>query len=280
MKRTSLILFAAILTWGNLFAQQDPDDPGVPDSLIMTSLTINDPGQRYAYLPVYGVADESLSYFNTPLRLYSSDNAIRIDTVIFDDTLDCWDDTYSEIQPTMSRIFGWYDLGWDSTFCPPVFPCQQRILFFTLGISIDSGAQPQQAVIDTTWDDRGGSVMFGMMDGVTEITPAVQRGLITYDPTGTDDGAPGPSRQFSLSQNYPNPFNARTTIGYFVSEAGPVELGIYNIAGQRVTTLCDGIQGAGEHEVILDAGGLSSGVYFYRLNANGDNETKRMTLIR
>ena len=85
---------------------------------------------------------------------------------------------------------------------------------------------------------------------------------------------------FSLDQNYPNPFNPTTIIGYTLSEAGPVSLSIYTMTGQWVATLVNESQPAGQHRHSWDARGFASGVYYYRLRANGMDVTRKMTLIK
>ncbi len=85
---------------------------------------------------------------------------------------------------------------------------------------------------------------------------------------------------FSLGQNYPNPFNSRTEIRYALPKECWVKLEIYNILGQRVTTLVDKRQKAGYKTVSWDAKEVASGVYLYRLQAGDFGETKRMVLLR
>ena len=91
---------------------------------------------------------------------------------------------------------------------------------------------------------------------------------------------------FSLYQNYPNPFNPSTTIRFALPAESTVRMEIYNMLGQRVTTLVDGEQmRAGIYEKVWDgrdAGGMhvSSGNYIYRVVADEYVETKRMTLIK
>jgi len=86
--------------------------------------------------------------------------------------------------------------------------------------------------------------------------------------------------EFSLQQNYPNPFNARTLIDYSLTEPAQVVFSIYNLLGQRIETLFDGRQQAGEHSVNWDATGYSSGIYFYQLTSEGKTSTKRMTVVK
>ena len=90
---------------------------------------------------------------------------------------------------------------------------------------------------------------------------------------------------FSLSQNYPNPFNPTTEIAYSLPKAGHVNLTVYNVTGQKVRTLVDARVAAGSHKVTFDGRDdygreLSTGVYIYRLEANGKVLQKKMTLIK
>ena len=86
--------------------------------------------------------------------------------------------------------------------------------------------------------------------------------------------------QIRLDQNYPNPFNPTTQIQFHLPKASNVLLTVYNINGQRVGELVNGIQSAGIHRVQFDASNLASGVYIYQLIADGYSEVKRMMLIK
>ena len=85
---------------------------------------------------------------------------------------------------------------------------------------------------------------------------------------------------FMLSQNYPNPFNPTTEISFSLSHAGQATLEIYNIMGQKVATLVDERLEAGEHTYQWDASDNASGVYFYRLAAEGKVETRKMLRLK
>ena len=85
---------------------------------------------------------------------------------------------------------------------------------------------------------------------------------------------------FSLFQNYPNPFNPTTKIRYQVPTTGLVSLRIYNVLGEVVATLVNEEKPVGYFEVELNAANLSSGVYFYRLQAGSFVETKKMVLMK
>ncbi len=90
---------------------------------------------------------------------------------------------------------------------------------------------------------------------------------------------------YQLSQNYPNPFNPETRIEYSLEKPGNVVLEVYNIKGQRVKTLANGLQSAGKHAVIWDGRNddgeqAASGVYFYRLTVGDFVETRKMILAK
>jgi hypothetical protein len=86
--------------------------------------------------------------------------------------------------------------------------------------------------------------------------------------------------QFSLEQNYPNPFNPSTVISYNLPQASDVRLEVFNLLGQRVALLVNDRVQTGAHTVRFDAGNLSSGIYIYRLQAEGFTETRKMLLIK
>ncbi len=94
------------------------------------------------------------------------------------------------------------------------------------------------------------------------------------------------SALFELCPNYPNPFNPNTTIRYRVTEPARIRIAVYNIAGQRVAELTDKQHRAGLHTINFNAADLSSGVYFYTLNATSLNneplfyDVKKMALIK
>ncbi|MDA3839236.1 MAG: choice-of-anchor J domain-containing protein [Candidatus Delongbacteria bacterium] len=86
----------------------------------------------------------------------------------------------------------------------------------------------------------------------------------------------------SLEQNYPNPFNPNTTINFSVPQNNSqIKLVVYNVKGELINTLFDGVKNIGHHSVNFDASDLNSGVYYYSLEVNGVKEsTKKMVLIK
>jgi hypothetical protein len=85
---------------------------------------------------------------------------------------------------------------------------------------------------------------------------------------------------YAMAQNYPNPFNPTTTIEYTLPAAGNVTLKVYNLLGQEVRTLVNAYTPAGYHSVRFDSGALSSGLYFYRIQAGPFSAVKKMLVVK
>ncbi|NIR52010.1 T9SS type A sorting domain-containing protein [candidate division KSB1 bacterium] len=87
-------------------------------------------------------------------------------------------------------------------------------------------------------------------------------------------------QDYALEQNYPNPFNPSTTIKFSLKEAGHVNMTIYNAIGEKVMEVIDGQMNAGRHDVTIRSDGLTSGLYFYRIQVNGFSSVKKMILMK
>jgi len=88
------------------------------------------------------------------------------------------------------------------------------------------------------------------------------------------------TREFRLFQNYPNPFNPKTAISYELSAISFVELKVYDLLGAEVATLVNKRLAPGTYTSEWDATGKSSGIYYYRLSANGFVQTRKLVLLR
>jgi photosystem II stability/assembly factor-like uncharacterized protein len=91
--------------------------------------------------------------------------------------------------------------------------------------------------------------------------------------------------QYSLNQNYPNPFNPSTEISFHLKSDAKVSINVYNVLGQKVSSLINNQMNAGEHTIRFDASEMTAGVYFYSLEArgvDGSNFTalRKMILLR
>jgi len=137
----------------------------------------------------------------------------------------------------------------------------------------------------------GYSLEYTRSDNPSAMTPDKLMGAIlswfgTITPVPAADGPADrlPDR-FGLDQNYPNPFNASTRIAFRLPEGGPIELTIFNIAGQRVRTLAGGEYPAGRHLLPWDGRDdhgrqAASGIYFCQLRASDRRSARKMLLLR
>jgi hypothetical protein len=110
---------------------------------------------------------------------------------------------------------------------------------------------------------------FMLRAGVTEIPEKAEDSDIT-----------ALHREIYLAQNYPNPFNSRTEIEYFLNRDGDVLLEVFDLAGSLVATLQHGKQTAGKYVLQWNPETFASGIYFYRLRADGSIQTKKMILLK
>jgi hypothetical protein len=117
----------------------------------------------------------------------------------------------------------------------------------------------------------------------------VEAAFPKFEPVTIQVNAAGASStvptQYTLNQNYPNPFNPSTEISFALPQAGHVDLSIYNVLGQHVRTLVSGFKEADRHTVTWDGRTdqgqtAASGIYFYRIKADGFTDVRKMTLLK
>ncbi len=144
---------------------------------------------------------------------------------------------------------------------------------------------------NTVWEQESadliGNVVTEYIDlrkvDVTIVAGTHGRGIFIgkYD-TSSHAGGPEPTdpESFHLAQNYPNPFNPGTTIEFFLPEAKHVVLTVYDVNGREVTELLNQQVGEGNHVLSFEADNLSSGIYFYTINAGSYRATKKMMVLK
>jgi hypothetical protein len=98
--------------------------------------------------------------------------------------------------------------------------------------------------------------------------------------TGVANQGNNQPKQFVLNQNYPNPFNPSTEISFTLAKSEKVKLSVYNLLGEQVAVLVNGMRNAGPQAVTFNAKNLSSGVYFYKLEAGSTVLAKKMMLLK
>jgi len=115
---------------------------------------------------------------------------------------------------------------------------------------------------------------------------AVFSGIVTAtmnffaEPTRVEGTGESVPEEFGIEQNYPNPFNPVTNCGFRIADFGFVKLSVFDVLGQEVAVLVEGVLSAGRHTVTWNAEGLTSGVYVCRLTVGKQSAVRRMVLLR
>ncbi|MCB9207073.1 MAG: right-handed parallel beta-helix repeat-containing protein [Ignavibacteriales bacterium] len=121
----------------------------------------------------------------------------------------------------------------------------------------------------------------GIDVGISFIGTTPDLGAFEFDPniTGvlTNEKI---KNDFTLEQNYPNPFNPNTSINFSVKNKSFVKLEVFDVVGRKIKTLVNDWKNSGNYKINFEAKELSSGIYFYILNENGQIQTKKMTLVK
>ncbi len=259
------------------------------DSLGIQSLTV-EPGGEYSFA-VYGHYNSVFSGFEIPL--VSSSSVIIFDSVnlhqsIVPNEYELGWRTDNQDSQLMIFIFPGNTSGIESFINPPGGKICE-VYFHVLPFAAN-----QTVIIDT--------MTFVEVYDPVDSTPLVSYDLAGYDQIGSlidlefkygtievdystdienpDDFEGSIPDKPKLFQNYPNPFNPVTNIEYCLSQRCNIRLDVLNLLGQTVRTLYQGSKSAGCHSVAFNAGGLSSGVYLYRLQADDFVRTRRMTLLK
>ena len=134
--------------------------------------------------------------------------------------------------------------------------------------------------------DRGTTPLGGItaVRAVSDYVQTFYENNFDYPIVSVEDEIPG-VLNFILKQNYPNPFNPSTTIRYEIPEQSFVTIKVYDVLGNEIVTLLNEEKSAGSYEVTFDSHSgnvrnLTSGIYFYKLQAGSFVETKKMILLK
>lgn len=220
------------------------------------------------------------------ILLYNSTAATIRNNIIFDNTANTSPQISARSGATASVSYSDVEGGWignGNINSDPIIDSLNFMLNIELSPCIDAGdsnsiyndpedsSNPGIAEIPSIGTVRNDMGAFG----------GPGRNLFPEPITGLkDDSGLLLPKQFKLYQNYPNPFNPSTKIKFSLPESGFTSLKIFNILGLETVSLVDSYIPAGNYVIIFNASGLSSGVYFCRLNQKNYSETKKMLLLR
>ena len=280
----------------------DYDYPESASNLVVTTLALPDAGaiafvanSRWgwvgsSHLLQRAFFDSAFAHPDRPAVAAMYDSKLRyhyVRDVVYgqnfygDPTLIMYDDVPGELTVEVYAENGAWDIDVSATG-KPVANCLV-VLSDTLGIVERIGTDDQGHV--TIWADYeplNSYTVAAVKPGFTIELKAFVPSIAADVDDRVDDNLP---RDYGLSQNYPNPFNPFTTIRFDLPRRSQVDLSVYDILGQHTVTLSEGVLPFGTYEVTWDGrnkrgSAVASGVYFYRLSADGFTEEKKMVLVR
>jgi hypothetical protein len=194
------------------------------------------------------------------------------------------DSSFSEPRLLMENLGSNYDgpfgvRGCDSTLSVAytrTYP-ERGVSYYQVSASggsvVDSLFLPGHSSPDLATNSSGGKYLISVYQNAVYLST---KDVLLSIP----DNHEGTPEVFFLGQNYPNPFNPATTIRYGLPNRSRVTLIVFNTLGQQIALLQNGEQDAGYYEVKFDGSGLSSGMYFYRLQAAEYVQARKLLLIR
>jgi hypothetical protein len=282
-------------------AQQDPDDPGIADTMALVLVAGDQPdanGTKYTFKLELWVYNDSLlkganggwSWANS-----TDPSLLTLDSAVAPSYIDTWWDlTYSfyeasTVDPATSNANDRFLAAFARLFQGAPGDATGRRLWGTYYFSVDPSWSTSDVIqIDTLKFNQNSTWVFinNANVGYQPIWPAGDGQPIyiadVSDIERTDGILP---ETFSLSQNYPNPFNPTTKIQFSVPSREWVRLDIFNILGQKVNTIVDAPLDAGNYVEEWDGSdesgaSVASGIYFYKLTAGSFVDTKKMMLLK
>ncbi len=270
---TAFLAFSASLA----IAQQDPDDPGIQDSIIIEDMQIGEPPRSFI-VNVLAVTDDPIAYVVVPLSYIAPAGGFVPDDVFFYNNIMGWEYQWHAIEVDSHRIL--IRAISDTAYMNTV---GQRLLVAGLHFQ-NNAAPPQNMTIDTTWDSGlQSSVALKTYEDTSTITPAFLRGTVYFLPQSAEDGERREAQTSPLG--YPNPFGpSGFGIWFDLPSDQEIEIGVFNILGQQVWGTWRYFM-KGNHEIrwqAVDYNGnhVPGGIYFYRIETDEGITSGKLTFLK
>ncbi|MCI0329676.1 MAG: T9SS type A sorting domain-containing protein [candidate division Zixibacteria bacterium] len=291
MKRTlTLAVLVAFLVPAFVFAAMAPGsrpDPGNPDKVYFGEPSF--PADNKVVVAINVKNDEPVTALDIPLKYGNPDEGVILEKVDFefpDNRVGNFQFKFSKINDKAKTVLiGLVSsaMSLEEDMQPGSGPVaylhftvtDDRMTEFTLDLDNSKAPSHTLTLIENRVVGENGRDVIDFKPGFTP-TP------IKLDRAGSGATLP---KEYSLRGNYPNPFNAKTVISFALPKESRVSLDIYNILGQKVKTLVNGMMPAGYQKIEWDGTdhnglGVSSGVYLYKLKADEFSRVNRMTLLK
>jgi hypothetical protein len=289
MKRTlTLAVVVAFLAPAFVLAAlPTPDkDPGNRDAIYFGEAQPGAAANQYV-VPIKISNDEPITAIDIPLRFGNPGDGIVLTDVIFDfegNRVGHFDFQFKKIDNEAKTVLiglvsSMYDLKADMQ------PGDAAVILLKFTVTDE---QISEVYLQ---EDKSRAPQHTMMLIENRVVGDKNREVVDFSPEFSATkvqlraGAVNLPREYALRGNYPNPFNAKTVVNFALPKDSRVTLDIYNILGQKVKTLVDGMMTAGYKNVEWDGTdvngqGVSSGVYLYKLKADNFTRVNRMTFLK
>ena len=288
-----LVLFSISLGWaqtptiGNITIDHVDGLYGTSTDSIQTGVPV------IFYINVLNDSSFIVAGITTGFNIYSPDGATWGGTV-GDTVYPGWGNFF-----TIKKAIGYFGvdgvgadtLGFGGAGVGVGIPSGFDTIAFTITIGpIDINNHGKTICIDSSWYPPIGEWLWSSVSAVTYVpnwyaTPQCYTIINPNALAVTEIGGGNLPKEFSLQQNYPNPFNPTTQINFDLPTKSKVSILIYNVLGQKIKTLVDEQLDAGKYfeewDGTNDAGmKVSSGIYFYKMQADNFVQTKKMMLLK
>lgn len=306
LRLLGLVTALSYLMANLLLAQQHPEDPGSADTLYFEAGGLSSENGDTLFIPSDTSGGEVLIY----IKIWNDNPIQALGVPLIDSCGVCFLDSSKNnggATPACflgSRVEDFGSLTLNLELNPPKvmygavsfessLPAGNG-LFATMVYTVPPNAIPTCIRLYSSFFPPGNHLSFIRADAVAYVPIFKEKcfQVAASEVTGVEEENSEKIFEFDLKQNYPNPFNAQTAIRFAVHSKqstvnGPIRLTltIYNILGQKVTTLLDQKKSSGEYRVLWDGKDetgedVASGIYLYRLSAGDVTLTKKMVLLR